>query len=136
TQHVDVRVTPKNIGAIALCHAPDDADDDTRVFALPVAQLPQSRPYLLLGVLADGAGVVEDHVRVVATFDGFVALGAELAHDELAVEHVHLAAERFEIDLALHGRTKSRAAGVAAVVTANACRANHTSRLLRGLAQV
>jgi hypothetical protein len=69
-------------------------------FALP--QLAEAAPDFLFGVFADGAGVVEDDVGVVAILDGFVALDAELAEDELAVEHVHLAAEGFEIELAGH----------------------------------
>src|SRR5688572_14400976 len=92
----------EDVRAVALRHATDDTDDDAGVSLLAVAEFTEARPHLLLGVLTDGAGVVKDHVRVVAGFDGRVALGAELAHDELAVEHVHLAAERFEVNLAWH----------------------------------
>ena len=54
---------------------------------------------LLLGVLADGAGVEEEDVGVGGGVGEVVALPAERADDELAVEHVHLAADGFDVDL-------------------------------------
>ncbi len=39
----------------------------------------EAGPDFLLGVFADGAGVVEDDVGFVAVVDGLVALGTELA---------------------------------------------------------
>ena len=53
---------------------------------------------LLLGFIADGAGVVEDQAGV---FDGrnlAIALGNERADDLLGVMDVHLAAESFEVE--------------------------------------
>jgi hypothetical protein len=50
-------------------------------------------PHFLLGMLAHRTGVVEDDVGVIARLGRHVPLPAELAEDELAVEHVHLAAE-------------------------------------------
>ena len=52
----------------------------------------------LLGLIADGAGVVEDEASV---FDGrnlAVALGNQSADDFLGVMDVHLAAEGFEVE--------------------------------------
>ena len=61
----------------------------------------------LLGLIADGAGVVEDEASV---FDGrnlAIALGNERADDLLGVMDVHLAAESFEVErlLGLAGHT-------------------------------
>ncbi len=68
-----------------------------RVDRLALGGARQARPDLLLGVLADRAGVVEDHVGGVAVLDPVrTHRSAELAEDRLAVEHVHLAAEGFE----------------------------------------
>src|SRR5439155_25644410 len=53
---------------------------------------------LLFGLIADGAGVVEDEAGV---FDGrnlAIALGNERADDFLGVMDVHLAAESFEVE--------------------------------------
>jgi hypothetical protein len=52
--------------------------------------------------LHTGTGVEDDHVGRVAVGRFFVALGAQLAQHELAVEHVHLAAEGFQVQL-FHG---------------------------------
>ena len=68
--------------------------------ALRRPQFPEPRPDLLLGVLAHGTGVEQDHVRALAVFDRFVSLGAKLPENQLAVEHVHLAAEGFQVQLA------------------------------------
>src|SRR5690606_23557820 len=92
----------KNVGAIALGHAPDDTDDKTGPRLLPVTHLTQPRPDLLLGMLAHRAGVVDHYVGALAIFSRVIALGAELTKHELAVEHVHLAAEGFEVQLAWH----------------------------------
>ena len=94
----------KDARAFALGHAADDSDDEVGFFFFGFPQLAEARPDFLLGVLADGAGVVDDDVRVVAVLDGFVALGAKLAENELRVEDVHLAAECFEVELPGHPR--------------------------------
>ena len=60
------------------------------------AQAAEGGVDLLLGVLADGAGVEQDDVGGGRLVDEFVALAAEAADDELAVEHVHLAADGFD----------------------------------------
>ncbi len=57
---------------------------------------------LLLGVLADRAGVEQDHVGVGGGVGQDVALPLERADDQLAVEHVHLAADGLDVDLLRH----------------------------------
>src|SRR5205823_144654 len=51
---------------------------------------------------AHRAGVVEDHVGDVTIVHRLVTLRAQLPEHELAVEHVHLAAKRFQVKLAAH----------------------------------
>jgi hypothetical protein len=60
--------------------------------------LAEAAPDLLLGALADAAGVVKDHIRGGGVGGEAVAQTGQLAHDELGVELVHLAAEGLEID--------------------------------------
>src|SRR5215211_5572612 len=104
-----MRVPSKELGPLALGHASDDADDQPRFVRLPFAQFAQSGPNLLLGMLTNRAGVVEDHVGLVAVVHLFVSMGAELPEDQLAVEHVHLAAEGFQVEVSLHGTGRSYA---------------------------
>ena len=56
----------------------------------------------VLGVLADAARVEEDHVGVGGLVRQLVALAAQGADDQLAVEHVHLAADRFDVEFSAH----------------------------------
>ncbi len=50
---------------------------------------------LLLRMFAHGTGGEEDDVRGSRLVNEFVALAAEAADDQLAIEHVHLAADGF-----------------------------------------
>jgi len=90
------------VEAVALSHAADDTYDKGGVSGFAMLELAEARPDFLFGVFTDGAGVVEDDVGGIAVFGGFIALGAELAENELGIEDVHLAAEGFEIELAGH----------------------------------
>src|SRR5205823_2626049 len=101
-EDVDVGEFTENVSPVALGHATDDADDDAGIFRFSPAQLAQARPDFLLGVLADGTGVVKDDIRMLAIVNRLIPLRAELAENELAVEHVHLAAEGFEVELFAH----------------------------------
>ena len=49
------------------------------------------------------AGGAQDHVGVIDGVRHFVAVAAQTSHDQLAVEHVHLAADGFEIQLGHEG---------------------------------
>ena len=53
---------------------------------------------LLLGFVADGAGVVEDQAGVVFDLDLAVALLLQCANDLFGVMGIHLAAEGLEIE--------------------------------------
>src|SRR5690606_35301040 len=65
-------------------------------------QLPEAAPHLLLGMLPHAAGVVDHDVGGVAIPGRLIPLPDELAEDQLGVEHVHLAAEGFEVELSGH----------------------------------
>ena len=52
-EDVDVRVSSENVGAVALGHAADHADDQVRIGLLAVAQFAQTGPDFLLGMFAD-----------------------------------------------------------------------------------
>ena len=62
----DDEVDPRSPGAdqllIFLGHAAEDTDDQSRTVLLLLTDAPQGRPDLVLGMLADTAGVVEDGV--------------------------------------------------------------------------
>ena len=88
--------------AVAFGHAADDADDERRIGNLALLQGAQTRPDFLLGTIADGAGVVKDHVSICEGRREVVTDRAELGLDELGVEDVHLSAEGFEVDF-FHG---------------------------------
>ena len=57
---------------------------------------------LLLGLVTDGAGVVEDEAGVGLVLDLGVALGLEGADDFFRVVRVHLAAEGFDVEGLAH----------------------------------
>ena len=72
-----------------------DAADDGELLALLLQPLVVVQPVedLLLGLIADGAGVVEDQVGLVHGLHLAVALADERARDLLGVMEVHLTAE-------------------------------------------
>ncbi len=103
-EDVNVRVFPENVDAVALGHAADDADDQVRIVGFAFPQLAQARPDLLLGMFANRAGVIKNDIGLVAIVHGLITVSAKLPQNQLAVEHVHLAAEGFQVELAAHGR--------------------------------
>src|SRR5213076_3224524 len=69
------------------------------VLRLELSELPQLREDLVLGLLADRAGVDEDHVGLVRVLGELVALGAQETGHALRVVLVHLTAIRDEVKL-------------------------------------
>ena len=61
-------------------------------------QFAQPANHALLGVIANGACVDEDHVRAIRDVHRPVTGGRKLAEHELGVAHVHLAAVGFDVD--------------------------------------
>ena len=101
--HVDVRRPLQDEPLILLGHAAQDADRQLGLERLEGPDPPQGAVDLVLGVLPDGAGVVEDRVRLRDVVGQLVPLVAELAHDQLAVEQVHLATDRLDVELLAGG---------------------------------
>ena len=64
---------------------------------LQFLEICQAMEYLLLGFVADGAGVVENQVGLLDSLDLAIALLDERADDFLGVMDVHLAAEGFQV---------------------------------------
>ena len=100
---------------------PSTPIDDVRLIALEVPDPAQGAVDLVLGVLSDRAGVVEDRVGLTDVVSELVPLVPELADDQLAIEQVHLAADRLDVELSLlladgirHTKLLDRRAPVAA----------------------
>ena len=73
------------------------------MFALGVLEPAEGAVDFVFGVLADAARVEEDRVGVVRIVRELVALFAQAGDDELAVEHVHLAADGFDVEFQEEG---------------------------------
>src|SRR5205085_3093487 len=56
----------------------------------------------VLGMLAHAASVEKDYIGVFRLVRQFKTLAAQAADHQLAVEHVHLAAYRFDVELFRH----------------------------------
>ena len=74
---------------------------EVRLALLQVPDASEGAVDLVLGVLADRTGVVEDRVGLARCRRSARTRLAELADDELAVEHVHLAADGLDVQLLL-----------------------------------
>ena len=72
-------------------------------FLVQLLEVVQAMKDLLLGLIADRAGVVHDEVGLFLALDLRVALGDERAHDLLRVVEVHLAAKGLDVERLLRG---------------------------------
>jgi len=88
---------------IALGHAADHANDHLGPLAFDAGDLAQSAVDLVLGVLADAARIEQHEVRLAEIVDREVPQLTELPENQLAVELVHLAAHRFQVNPLGHG---------------------------------
>ena len=86
---------------VLLGHAADDADDEIGPRLLGVLETAERGVDLFLGVLADAAGVEKNGVGGVGVGRQLITVLAQSPHDELGVEHVHLAADGFDEQLSL-----------------------------------
>ena len=66
------------------------------------AQTAKCAVNLVLGMLADAARVKEDDIGLGGLVDQLITLPAQAAHDELAIQHVHLAADGFDVEFLGH----------------------------------
>ena len=71
--------------------------------ALGVLQPAQGAVDFVFGMLADAAGVEQNRVGLGWRIDQFVTVFAERRDNELAIEHVHLAADGFDVETLGHG---------------------------------
>ena len=97
TNHGNVRGALENPFAFLLRDAAQHAKDFALLLIFLVVG--QAVKDLLLRLVADGAGVVEDQVRFLHGLYLAIALGNERADDFFGVMHVHLAAEGFQVEL-------------------------------------
>ena len=100
---VDVRQAVDEFPSTALGHAAEEAEDDVGAVASEVAdEGGHFADGLLLGEIADAAGVEQDDVGHVLGRGEGVALGDELGGDGFAVALVHLATVGLDVN-ARHG---------------------------------
>ena len=99
---IDVRGPPENQSLIFLSHAAQHADDLVRMMLLGVLEPAQGAVDLVFGMLPDTAGIEQDRIGVARVVGQLVAVFAQAGHDKLAVEHVHLAADGFDVEFLGH----------------------------------
>ena len=83
-----------------LGHAAEDAEGQARAPGPQAVELAGAADDALLRVLAHGAGVDEDHVRLLGAVDEAVPGAGEDRGHQLRVGHVHLAAVGLDVDAA------------------------------------
>jgi hypothetical protein len=105
-RHVDERELAEHLVLDALRPAPADADHALRVALLERLRLMQVLDEPRIGLLADGARVEEDQVRVLARGRLRVAERLEHALHALGVVLVHLAPEGGDVER-LHRRYRA-----------------------------
>ena len=98
TEQVDLRVAAEHVLAISFRHASNDAEHHifTRAFAL--CDQTEAAVRLVFGLFPNAAGVVEDNVRGSPVLHEAIAERDKCAAHKFAVEFVHLASERLEVD--------------------------------------
>ncbi len=111
---VHVRRPLEDLLLVLLGHAADDADHLVRPELFDVLQPAQGTVDLVLGVLPDAARVEEDRVGLAEGVGRLVARGQQGGGDQLAIQHVHLAADRFDIEAASHAFSIPASCGLAA----------------------
>src|SRR5437764_41545 len=97
-QQVDVRGALAQALAEVLRHAARYPEPHVGAAPLVARELAEPADDALLGVLADGAGVQEDHVGPIGAGGLPVAVRREMAEHQLGVGDVHLAAVGLDVD--------------------------------------
>ena len=87
---------------VFLSHAPHDADDFLRVLFFDFPQPAQRTVSFVLGLFAHRASVQQNRVGAIDILGKLTALAAKVGNDHLAVEHIHLAADGFDVQF-VHG---------------------------------
>jgi hypothetical protein len=107
---VHVRRTSEDCPLVFLRHAAQYADDCVRVVLLHVLQPTQGTVDFVLSMLADTARIEEDRVGFSGVVNEFISSPHQLGSDQLAVEHVHLATDRLDVEAFGHGKETLRQA--------------------------
>jgi hypothetical protein len=105
---VDPRRLVEDDRLVFLRKAAPDGDLHALVLALGAGEVPERAVELVVGVLADRAGVDDDHVGLLA-LGANVPGGLERPAQPLRVVHVHLAAERAHL---VRSRARKRRRGL------------------------
>src|SRR5262249_49084513 len=92
----DMRRALEDLLAFLLRHAAENGK--ALPFLAQLLEIGEAVEDLLLGLIADRAGVIEDEVGVFLARDLPVALGDERAHDLFRVVEVHLATEGLDVE--------------------------------------
>jgi len=95
--NVDVGGFVKDEVLIFLSHAADDADDFCRPVAFAEFESSECAVDFVFGVLANAAGIEDDGIGIFGVVGELVAVAAQRGDYQFAVQHVHLAADGFDI---------------------------------------
>lgn len=99
-----MRCTTKDQFLVLLGHTAHDADDLVRTNLFAVLEDAEPTVNLVFRVFANATGVEENCVGFGLVGSEFVSLFAQRCHHELAIEHVHLTADRLDEKLAVVSR--------------------------------
>ncbi len=95
---VHVACPVKDLPLVLLRHAAQDADDRLGPPLFERPQAAQGTIHLVFGVLADAARIQQDRVGLPRTIDQLVAGLQQVGRHQLAIQYVHLAAERLDVE--------------------------------------
>ena len=100
---VDVRSSLEDQLLVFLGHAAEHADDFVWVGFLGIFQPAQGAVDFVFGLCPHAASVEQNRIGVVRAVGQFVVVLAQAGHNELAIKHVHLATDRFDVKFFCHG---------------------------------
>src|SRR5437660_1369307 len=94
-----MRRSAKDGFLIFLGHATENANYPLRMALLVATQHAERAVNLVLGMLPYAACIEENDIRIGRLVRQLISLPAQAADDELAVQHVHLVADGFDVEL-------------------------------------
>ena len=88
-----------------LSHAASETEDHCGLPRFKTDEFRQSFQHTLFSMLSNGAGIEQDHIRLVCLLCRLIPVRLEQPNQELGIRQIHLATVRFDIDLArIHSR--------------------------------
>ncbi len=99
---IDIRGSFEDLPLVLLSHAAQHANDFLGISLLVPPQVAQGAVDLVFGVLPHAARVEQDRVRLVDRVHQLIAVLPEAGHHHFAVQHIHLAADGFDVDIVRH----------------------------------